>query len=229
MPCIPCQYWVNKIAWNKFEEDGLGLPSFDKLKKIQDHYFKRAQKEGYPARSVYKLEEAQQKHHFLKKGDRILDLGCQPGSWAMYAAKTVGPAGLVVGVDLHRGKGIYMAGGAKIQVLQADIMDDEVLATVRKVCDGFAAVLSDMAPHTTGNKWTDQQQSLNLCRRALRLAVALLAQDGVFYCKVFEGEDFKEFLSEVKGFFGSARVVKPKSSRSESREVFVLATAFKGR
>lgn len=198
------------------------------MKKVQDHYFKRAKKEGYPARSVYKLEEAQQKYHFLKSGDRILDLGCQPGSWSMYAAKIAGPAGLVVGVDLHRGKGINSSGGARIQVLQADIMAEAVLDQISGVCDGFSAVVSDMAPHTTGNKWADQQQSLKLCRRALALTVALLQKNGVFYCKVFEGDDFKEFLGEVKRFFGSAKVVKPKSSRPESREVFILATAFKG-
>ncbi len=198
------------------------------MRKVQDHYFKRAKKEGYPARSVYKLEEAQQKYHFLKKGDRILDLGCQPGSWSMYAAKVAGPAGLVVGVDLHRGKGINMPGGARIKVLHGDIMEDELIDVLGGVCRSFSAVLSDMAPSTTGNKWADQQQSLNLCRRALQLAVALLAKGGSFYCKVFEGEDFKEYLNEVKHFFGSARVVKPKSSRPESREVFVLATSFKG-
>lgn len=198
------------------------------MKKIQDHYFKRARKEGYPARSVYKLEEVQQKYRFLKKGDRVLDLGCQPGSWSMYAAKVVGPSGLVLGVDLHRGKGINMTGGARIQVLQADIMDDGVVETIGTVCANFSAVISDMAPHTTGNKWTDQQQSLNLCRRALQLAGALLKRNGAFYCKVFEGEDFKMFLQEVKAHFVSARVVKPKSSRPESREVFVLATGFKG-
>ena len=85
-----------------------------------------------------------------------------------------------------------------------------------------------MAPHTTGNKWADQQQSLKLCRRALELAAALLKKGGSFYCKVFEGEDFRDYLNEVKQVFTSARVVKPKSSRSESREVFVLATGFKG-
>lgn len=200
------------------------------MKKVQDHYFKRAKKEGYPARSVYKLEEVQQKHRFLKKGDSILDLGCQPGSWSMYAAKVAGPAGLVVGIDLHRGKGgIHMSGGARIHVLQGDIMDDAILVDIAKVCARFSAVVSDMAPHTTGNKWADQQQSLRLCRRALQLATATLKKNGSFYCKVFEGDDFKEFLGEVKSFFGSAKVVKPKSSRSESREVFILATAFKGK
>ena len=198
------------------------------MKKVQDHYFKRAKKEGYPARSVYKLEEANNKHRFLKKGDKVLDLGCQPGSWSMYAAKVVGSAGKVVGVDLNKGKGVTMPGGARIQILQADIMAEDIPDQIGQICQSFSAVVSDMAPHTTGNKWTDQQQSLRLCRRALELAVALLKKDGVFYCKVFEGEDFKDYLNEVKQFFASARVVKPKSSRSESREVFVLAIGFKG-
>lgn len=205
-----------------------GLAQLDKLKKVQDHYFKRAKKEGYPARSVYKLEEANSKHRFLKRGDTVLDLGCQPGSWSMYAAKIVGPAGKVVGVDLNKGKGITMPGGAKIQVLQMDIMADEFPEQIRRSCQSFSVVVSDMAPHTTGNKWADQQQSLKLCRRALELAVALLKKGGSFYCKVFEGEDFRDYLNEVKQVFTSARVVKPKSSRSESREVFVLATGFKG-
>ena len=205
-----------------------GLAQLDKLKKVQDHYFKRAKKEGYPARSVYKLEEANSKHRFLKRGDKVLDLGCQPGSWSMYAAKIVGPVGRVVGVDLHKGKGITMPGGAKIQVLQTDIMADDFPDQIRQSCQSFSVVLSDMAPHTTGNKWADQQQSLTLCRRALELAAALLKKGGAFYCKAFEGEDFKDYLNEVKRLFASARVVKPKSSRSESREVFVLATGFKG-
>ena len=104
----------------------------------------------------------------------------------------------------------------------------ELIDVLAGECRSFSAVVSDMAPSTTGNKWADQQQSLKLCRRALQLAVALLAKGGSFYRKVFEGEDFKEYLNEVKRFFGSARVVKPKSSRPESREVFILATSFKG-
>ena len=147
----------------------------------------------------------------------------------MFAAKVAGPSGLVVGVDLHRGKGINMPGGAKIKVLLGDIMDDDLPDYIRAESSSFSVVVSDMAPHTTGNKWADQQQSLKLCRLALQLAVDLLKTGGSFYCKVFEGEDFKDYLNEVKRYFGSARVVKPKSSRPESREVFVLATSFKSK
>ena len=198
------------------------------MKKIQDYYFKKAKKEGYPARSVYKLEEAQSKHNFLKKGGRALDLGCHPGSWSMYLAKAMGPAGLVVGVDLQEGKGINVPGGARLKIMAADIMDDATLATIRETCQNFTVVVSDMAPGTTGNKWSDQQQSLNLARRALEIAAAMLQPGGAFYCKVFEGEDFREYVDEVRKFFGQVKVVKPLSSRKESREVFVLGLAFRG-
>lgn len=198
------------------------------MKKIQDFYFKKAKKEGYPARSVYKLEEAQNKHNFLKKGGRVLDLGCHPGSWSMYLAKVLGPAGLVVGVDLQDSKGLHVTGAARIRIVNADIMDDATVAAVRETCQNFTAVVSDMAPGTTGNKWSDQQESLNLARRALEIAGALLQPGGAFYCKVFEGEDFREYVDEVRRFFGQVKVVKPLSSRQESREVFVLGMMFKG-
>ncbi len=198
------------------------------MKKVQDHYFKKAKKEGYPARSVYKLEEAQKKYRFLKRGDRVLDLGCQPGSWSLYLAKTVGPGGLVVGVDLQTGKGLQVPGGAVIRVLAADIMVAETVAAVRQACQNYAAVVSDMAPRTTGNKWADQQHSLDLARRALELALELLQPGGAFYCKVFEGEDFREFVEEVRKSFALVKIVKPMSSRKESREVFVLGQDFRG-
>ncbi|MBU0483902.1 MAG: RlmE family RNA methyltransferase [Proteobacteria bacterium] len=196
------------------------------MKQIQDHYFKKAQKEGYPARSVYKLEEAQDKYRFLKNGDKVLDLGCQPGSWSMYAGQIVGPTGLIVGIDLHGGRVNRKGQSAEIKVLKGDIYNIESLDALKEICPEYSAVISDMAPHTTGNKWSDQQQSINLSRRALELADMLLTEGGSFYCKVFEGEDFKEFVDNVRKFFKKVQVVKPKSSRKESREVFILGLGF---
>lgn len=196
------------------------------MKKVQDHYFKKAKKENYPARSVFKLEEAQLKFGLLKKNDRVLDLGCQPGSWSLYAAKFVGPQGLIVGLDLNEGENLYRTGAAEIQVLSGDIMDPGIFERLREKSKTYQVVLSDMAPSTTGNKWTDQQRSLDLSRRALELATGLLTPGGNFYCKVFEGEDFKPFVETVRSFFQTTKVFKPKSSRSESREVFVLALGF---
>lgn len=215
-----------------FDDDGLGgQRSFRDgrtVKEVQDFYFKKAKKDGYPARSVYKLEEAQQKYGVLKKGDKVLDLGCQPGSWSIYAGKTVGPGGLIVGVDINTGRPVSMhANSAKFHFVLGDIMTDEVLDTVRALCPGFQAIISDMAPRTTGNKWADQQQSLALSRRVLEIARQMLAPGGNFYCKVFEGEDFKEYVDSVRRFFKMTKIVKPKSSRSESREVFVLGMGLK--
>ncbi len=196
------------------------------MKEVQDFYFKKAKKEGYPARSVYKLEEAQQKYRLLKKGGRVLDLGCHPGSWSLYAAKTVGTQGLVVSLDLQPTKGGGKKGMAPIHWLHGDITDEEMLARVRAFAPAFDAVVSDMAPRTTGNKWADQQQSLALARRSLAVAEQFLVAGGVFYCKVFQGEDVDAFVAEVRARFQTARVVKPKSSRPESREVFVLGMGY---
>jgi 23S rRNA (uridine2552-2'-O)-methyltransferase len=197
------------------------------VRKVQDHYFKKAKKENYPARSVYKLEEAQKRFRFIKKGDSVLDLGCFPGSWSIYAAGIVGPKGLVVGVDLQAGEKIDLAKGGEIVWFRGDIMSEDIIAKIRETRKTFNIVLSDMAPRTSGNKWVDQQQSLNLARRVLELAADLLAKEGNFYVKVFEGEDFKEFVDSVRKSFKTVKIVKPKSSRRESREVFVLGTGYK--
>jgi len=197
------------------------------VRKVQDYYFKKAKKENYPARSVYKLEEAQKKYHFLKSGNSVLDLGCQPGSWSIYAAKTVGPQGMVVGVDLQEGKQARIAKAAEITWLCDDIMDDDIVGKIQGIRKSFRVVLSDIAPRTSGNKWVDQQQSLNLARRVLELAEKLLDRSGNIYIKVFEGEDFKEFVDSVRKCFKTVKIVKPKSSRSESREVFVLGMGYK--
>ena len=196
------------------------------MKQVQDHYFKKAKKEGYPARSVFKLEEAQKKHRFLKKGGRVLDIGCSPGSWSMYASRFVGVSGLVVGVDLNKVSAANRKPGAEIKWLKGDINYEETVDQIRSINKKFSVVLSDMAPKTTGNKWADQQRSLDLSRKALEVALEFLEPGGAFYCKVFEGEDFKEFFNEVKEKFTKAKIVKPKSSRPESREVFVLGMDF---
>ncbi|HKJ13834.1 MAG: RlmE family RNA methyltransferase [Desulfobulbaceae bacterium] len=196
------------------------------MRKVQDYYFKKAKKENYPARSVYKLEEAQKKYRFLQTGNGVLDLGCQPGSWSIYAARIVGPAGLVVGVDLQEGKKISIAKAAEIVWFCDDIMADYIIEKIQKIEKDFQTILSDIAPRTSGNKWVDQQQSLNLARRVLELAGELLESGGNIYIKVFEGEDFREFVDSVRKSFKTVKIVKPKSSRSESREVFVLGMGY---
>ncbi|MEW6426980.1 MAG: RlmE family RNA methyltransferase [Thermodesulfobacteriota bacterium] len=196
------------------------------MRKIQDHYFKKAQKEGYPARSIYKLAEAQKKYRLLRPGARVIDIGCRPGSWALYAAKIVGPGGLVVGVDICPCPPLHVTGGARITVLQADAMCDGIIPLVQGHCRRFDVLISDIAPQTTGSKWADQQQSLLLSQRVLALTGPLLQPGGNFICKVFEGEDFRQLVQEARRMFKMVKVFKPDSSRKESREVFILGLQF---
>ena len=189
------------------------------MKKVQDHYFNKAKKDNYPARSVYKLEEAQKKFQILRRNDKVLDLGCHPGSWAKYAAGIVGGKGRVVGIDLQQCRIKSPPGGGEIKLIRGDIFDSEL--TVLQEAE-FDVVLSDMAPKTSGNKFADHVQSVELARRALEIANKVLRKNGHFYCKVFQGEDFPGFVKDTRQFFSKVKVVKPKSSRQESREVFVL-------
>ena len=197
------------------------------MRKEKDFYFHKAKKDNYPARSVYKLEEAQKKHRFLKPGQRVLDLGCHPGSWSLYAASIVGPRGVVAGVDLQRAGEAQQKPDAEIHRLCYDVYSDELIGVLHKKWPGFHVLLSDMAPGTTGSQYADHQHSLRLCRRVLELAARLLHDNGVLYCKVFQGEDFPAFVEECKPLFSTVKVLKPQSSRQESREVFVLGLGYR--
>jgi 23S rRNA (uridine2552-2'-O)-methyltransferase len=199
------------------------------VRKINDYYSKKAKKDNYPARSVYKIEEVQQKYKFLKYGDSVLDLGCYPGSWSLFASEVIGPRGIVVGVDLQQADKSPRPNGAPIHWLCQDIMEPEMLLAVRKFRPAFKVLVSDLAPKTTGSKWADAQQSLNLVRHTLSLTEELLLNNGHYLCKVFQGEDFPQFVEDVKKRFAMVKVLKPKSSRVESREVFLLGMEFKKR
>jgi len=197
------------------------------VRKVRDYYAKKAKKDKYPARSIYKLEEVQKKYNFLKRGDSVLDIGCFPGSWSLYAAEVVGPRGVVVGVDLQQADQAPRPDSARIHWLCQDIRDDDFIANVRRIRPTFRVLISDIAPKTTGNRWADAQQSLNLVRETLRIAEELLLPRGHYLVKVFQGEDFPAFVQELKQRFEMVKVQKPQSSRVESREVFVLAMGFR--
>ncbi|WP_456433171.1 RlmE family RNA methyltransferase [Thermosulfuriphilus sp.] len=192
-----------------------------KKEKVRDFYFKKAKAEAYPARSVYKLKEAQGRFRFLCPGSRVLDLGCFPGSWLKYAAEVVGPKGMVVGVDL---KQVTKVRGPNIQTLEKDIMDLSAVELLEKIGGTrYDVVLSDMAPNTIGHRATDHFRQIALARRALEIALEVLDPRGAFFVKVFEGEDFPDLLKDIKGLFSQTKVFKPRSSRSESRETYIFA------
>ncbi len=188
----------------------------------QDHFFHKAKREGFAARSVYKLEEIDKKGQVFRRGQHVLDLGCSPGSWMQYLATTVGPNGRVAGVDLKSVR-VNLPGHAKAVVGDAFALSDD---EIRSMGAPFDVVTSDMAPATSGNRFTDHVRSIELCRRALEVATRTLKPGGAFVCKVFEGEDAQGFFEDVRRLFKETRRVKPKSTRTESVELFVVGTGF---
>ena len=197
------------------------------MRKVQDYYFKKAKKDKYPARSVYKLEEVQRKYRLLRRGDSVLDLGCYPGSWSLYASEIVGPKGIVVGVDLQETDKTPRSGSAQIHWICHDIIEPGLTSQLRKIRPGYKVVISDIAPKTTGNRWADHQQSMRLIEHALTLAEKVLHEEGHYLCKAFQGEDMPDFVTRLKERFNFVKVIKPESSRKESREVFILAMEYK--
>lgn len=196
------------------------------MKQYQDHYFKRAKAENYPARSVYKLQELDQKFHLLAPGMKVLDLGAAPGSWTLYAAKKVGQGGRVLALDIQTTDQEFPQ---NVTFLVHDAFEDspELLALMEPLMP-FDFVMSDMAPRTTGHKFTDQARSLELCERARDVALRRLKPGGGFVAKIFEGPDAKGFQDSLKGYFDKVRGFKPKSSRAESKETFIVGLGFRG-
>jgi 23S rRNA (uridine2552-2'-O)-methyltransferase len=184
----------------------------------KDHYTQQAKKDNYPARSVYKLKEIQQKFTLIKKGDKVLDLGCFPGSWLIYSAETTGPDGSVFGIDLNA---VEAGLPPNATAFTGDILDlDEGIAAA--VGKEFNVVLSDMAPATTGMKDVDAMRSFELCSMALSVAMERLVPGGAFVCKIFQGGAFNEFTGLVKSVFNKHKIFKPESCRKQSREIFII-------
>jgi 23S rRNA (uridine2552-2'-O)-methyltransferase len=183
-----------------------------------DHYTRQAKQDHFAARSVYKLQEIQKKYRILATGDRVLDLGCAPGSWLQFAAQTVGPAGRLVGIDLTP---VTLALPAQVSVISGDVADIELHLKAVGV-DRFDVVLSDMAPATTGNRHVDEARSVGLCEAALFIADQVLETGGNFVCKIFQGGDYKTFSDAVRQRFERQTAVRPQSTRKASREVFVV-------
>lgn len=197
------------------------------MKTYRDHYFKQAKKDNYPARSVYKLKEIQDKLGILKPGQRVLDLGASPGSWSLRAAEILGPSGRVLAVDLQPAGAAFPE---TVTFLQEDVFTPgPALAKALDAMGPFDVVLSDMAPNTTGHKFTDQARSQDLCDEALRVALARLKKGGALVLKIFQGPDTKGFTDALRRHFATVKIVKPKSSRPESKEIFIVGLGLTNR
>jgi 23S rRNA (uridine2552-2'-O)-methyltransferase len=190
------------------------------MKQYKDHYFRKAKQERYPARSVYKLQEIDKRFQLFSGGQTVLDLGAAPGSWSLYAAERIGSEGLVLAVDkLEAGTELP----DNVRFRQDDVLDpSQELLRILDASRPFDLVISDMAPETSGIKIKDQARSLELAETAADYATAYLRSGGHFVAKVFDGPDVQEFTFNLKALFTKVKSFKPKSSRSESKESFIL-------
>jgi len=183
-----------------------------------DYFARKAKEKGFPARSVFKLAELDQKYKILAKGMRVLDLGAAPGSWMKYAGEKVGEKGLVVGIDRDKlGRQI----GANEIFIQEDVFKIEAQELKNKF-GSFDLVLSDLAPFTSGQKATDALRSVALAERAYKIAEGVLKGGGNFLVKVFQGPGYDEFFQLLKQKFLSVKSFKPKSSRPSSKEMYIF-------
>ena len=189
--------------------------------KRHDAFFRKARKEGFVARSVYKLEEIDRKVRVLFSGARVLDLGCRPGSWLQYAVKVAGHHGTVVGVDRHPLPSPVP--GATVLIADIFTLSDEEILNGQRAYD---VVLSDMAPDTTGIRATDQARSANLVEEALGRAERLLAPLGAFVAKIFQSPDVEKIRKRMSQRFSDVRLLKPEGTRKESTELYIVGKGF---
>lgn len=192
--------------------------------KVKDHYFKKAKQENFVARSVYKLEEIDAKHKLIKKGDKVFDLGYYPGSWVQYTSRIVGEEGKVVGIDIQE-VNPKIDKIKNVSVYQKDVNDVKSLEEF-EMDSKFDVLVSDMAPNTTGIKSVDQARSLNLVEMVFYHLNTFLRPGGNFVIKVFDSNDAQQFLKEQRGLFKSYSYLKPKSTRSVSKEFFVIGKGY---
>ena len=193
-----------------------------KGKRWDDHYARRAKDEKWLARSVYKLIEIDRKFGLISKGDRLLDLGCYPGSWSQYGIKKVGPKGEVIGIDQTRPDHLS---SPNFKFIQANVLTLDIELLGREVVSR-EVILSDLAPQTTGIQSTDISNSMSLARRAYDIALVLLKKKGHFVCKLFEGEDLKPLKLEMSKHFNQIRLLRPKAIRKGSREIYIIGLNF---
>ena len=192
----------------------------------RDSYWRRAKKEGYRSRASYKLIELNEKFKLLKRGDRVLDVGCAPGGWMQVALEIVGEKGFVYGVDIEKVESFHKSNA---EIIIADISKAEGRELILNKAGGMLdAIISDIAPHTTGVKIADQAKSLELSKEAFRISKILLKESGNFLVKIFQGSDINKFLEELKLNFREVKITKPEATRKGSAEVYIVGKGFMG-
>lgn len=190
-----------------------------------DPYVQQAQKEGYRSRACYKLLEIQEKDRLIKPGMTLVDLGSAPGGWSQVAGRLVGSKGRVIASDI-----LPMDSLEDVTFIQGDFTEEAIFEEIVQAIDNQPVdlVISDMAPNMSGVNAVDQPRSMYLVELALDMARQVLRPGGTFVTKVFQGEGFEELMREARGSFDKVLTRKPQASRPRSREVYLVAKAFRG-
>ena len=187
----------------------------------RDYYYRLAKEEQYRSRAAYKLLETTRKFDLIKTGDVVVDLGAAPGGWMQVARKVVGETGFVLGIDL---KPVEPIEDANVRSVVGDVAQPETVELIREFLPRAAdVVLSDVSPNISGVWELDHARQIDLARKSLQLALSLLRLGGNFFVKVFQGNMFDDFVSDVRQNFAFVRLIKPKASRRKSAELYVLA------
>ncbi len=190
----------------------------------KDHYYYKAKEQNYAARSIFKLEEIDSRFKVFKTGQKVFDLGAAPGSWSQYASQKIGASGRILGVDLEP---------IQVRLENADFFKGDLREQAHRdqwiqvVPPPYDVVMSDMAPKTTGIRETDQARSLVLCELAFSMAQLYLREGGTFICKNFHSGEFQQFRSLLQKSFVKLEILRPKSTRKESKEIFFIGLKFK--
>jgi 23S rRNA (uridine2552-2'-O)-methyltransferase len=193
-------------------------------RQLNDPFVREAKAKGYRSRAAFKLVELDDKFHFLKPGARVLDLGAAPGGWSQVAVKRVGVTGGVVAADI-----LEIASLTGVTLLKLDLSEAGALAALEEALGGQAdVVLSDMAASTTGHRATDHLRTMALLEAALDIAAAVLKPGGAFVGKAFQGGATGEPLARIKKMFREVKHVKPRASRAESVELYLVALGYRG-
>jgi 23S rRNA (uridine2552-2'-O)-methyltransferase len=192
---------------------------------FDDQYVKMAQRDGYRSRACYKLLELQEKDRLIKPGNCVVDLGSAPGGWSQVAAMLVGHKGRVVASDI-----LDMDSIAGVEFVRGDFTEDEIFSELMAMLGASKAdlVISDMAPNMSGMRDVDQPQSMYLCELALDMATQVLRTNGSFVTKIFQGEGFDSYFSQLREHFTKVVTRKPAASRPRSREVYLVASGLRG-
>ena len=191
----------------------------------RDAFYRKAKREGYRSRAVYKLKEIDRKFRILRRGQAVIDLGAAPGGWLQYVAETIGNKGTVIGVDI---KEITPLPYENVKTLKADVFQENIEKQILKLLGSKAdVILSDLSPQISGVWEVDVARSVAICERVVELSRKLLKKDGKLVMKIFEGIDTKRILSLLKRDFSFIKLFKPTASRKKSSELYIICLGYR--